>query len=195
MTAGFRPLTVTMEGRLVEQLTLIAAVWVFWLSCVKGEIRCYCNQATCVSTGYMCKSTSFCFSDLGSGVHGCLDRRRCTGLHCCKEDMCNYMHVDIHAHTHKAPMTGSFDDSLDNDSERMALLESALQREVWFKAAVIAVPIGGVCILAVLVVAAVRMLRQDVLRQKRLLELRRVYGYSLRDSLLPWNKEKDSTIV
>lgn len=77
----------------------------------------------------------------------------------------------------------------------MALLESALQREVWFKAAVIAVPIGGVCILAVLVVAAIRMLRQDVLRQKRLLELRRVYGYSLRDSLLPWNKEKDSTIV
>lgn len=73
-----------------------------------GEIRCYCNQATCVSTGYMCKSNSFCFSDLASGVHGCLDRRRCMGLHCCKEDMCNYMHVDIHAHTHKAPMTGGF---------------------------------------------------------------------------------------
>lgn len=77
----------------------------------------------------------------------------------------------------------------------MALLESAIQREVWFKAAVIAVPIGGLCILALLVVAAAKMLRQDALRQKRLLELRRVYGYSLRDSLLPWSKEKDTTIV
>lgn len=77
----------------------------------------------------------------------------------------------------------------------MSLMEAALQREIWFKAAVIAVPIGGLCILILLAAAAAKMLRQDVLRQRRLLELRRIYGYSLRDSLLPWNKEKDTTIV
>lgn len=105
------------------------------------------------------------------------------------------MHFDIQAHTHKSPMTDAFEDS--PDTQRMTLLESALQREVWFKAAVIAVPIGGLCILILLAVAAARMLRQDAVRQRRLLELRRIYGYSysLRDSLLPWSKVKDTTIV
>ncbi|GBM05666.1 BMP and activin membrane-bound inhibitor [Araneus ventricosus] len=174
---------------------LWSVIIVFILSSVKGEIRCYCNQAHCVSTGYMCKSRSVCFSDLDSGLHGCLDKRKCLGLQCCKEDMCNYIHVDMHMHTHKAPMADAFGDGSPDGSDRIALMESAFRREIWFRAAVIATPIAGFCILTLLVIAAARMLRQDAERQRRLLELRRVYGHSLKDTLLPWSKDKNTTIV
>jgi len=48
---------------------------------VGTETRCYCNEAGCVSTGYMCKSTSFgvCYSRLTSdgaavrSTHGCAE--------------------------------------------------------------------------------------------------------------------------
>lgn len=91
-----------------KNILLLVVIYSLNVLLISGEIRCYCNQAACVTTGYMCKSKSFCFSDLESGMHGCLDRRRCSGLHCCKEDMCNYMHIDIHSHINKAPMTGKF---------------------------------------------------------------------------------------
>lgn len=86
---------------------------------VSGEIRCYCNESGCVSTGYMCKSSlGKCYSmltyegDITHSVHGCLDsvktedRNLCSGdreltkrkksadwpvLLCCKDDMCNYI--------------------------------------------------------------------------------------------------------
>ena len=96
---------------------------IFWgIFCtIPGEIRCYCNDASCVRTGYMCKSAmSRCFSQLTyerdstRSIHGCAetlpvgDRDLCEGsgnvaeaktgakvqwpiLLCCKEDMCNYM--------------------------------------------------------------------------------------------------------
>ena len=83
------------------------------------ETRCYCNEAGCVSTGYMCKSATFgeCYSRLTSdgasvrSVHGCAEslpeveygacsRLVSTGsgvaggetslLLCCRRDMCNY---------------------------------------------------------------------------------------------------------
>ncbi|XP_054717077.1 BMP and activin membrane-bound inhibitor homolog [Uloborus diversus] len=184
-----------MDRRPGDLAVALFIVLVFMLSCVKAEIRCFCNQAACVSTGYMCKSSAQCFSDVEGGIHGCLERKRCNGLRCCREDMCNYIHVDIHVHTHRAPMAGALGESLDTDSERIAIMESALRREVWFKAAVIAVPIGGMCVLVLLAVVAARMLRQDAIRQKRLLELRRIYSYSLKDTLLPWGKEKNTTIV
>lgn len=82
----------------------------------KGEIRCYCDAAHCVATGYMCKSElSACFSRLldpqntnSPLTHGCLDSLASTAdicrakqaqnhsgptmptLECCHEDMCNY---------------------------------------------------------------------------------------------------------
>lgn len=92
-----------------------------YLSCTilvfLGEIRCYCDAAHCVATGYMCKSElSACFSRLldpqnthSPLTHGCLDSIASTAeicqakqaqnhsgtttvstLECCHEDMCNY---------------------------------------------------------------------------------------------------------
>ena len=85
-------------------------------SLFSGEIRCYCDAAHCVATGYMCKSElSACFSRLldpqntnSPLTHGCLDSLASTAdvcqakqarnhsgttmptLGCCHEDMCNY---------------------------------------------------------------------------------------------------------
>ena len=89
-----------------------------WCNCpsFSGEIRCYCDAAHCVATGYMCKSElSACFSRLldpqntnSPLTHGCLDSLASTAdicqarqarnhsgslspsLECCHEDMCNY---------------------------------------------------------------------------------------------------------
>ncbi len=45
-----------------------------------GEIRCYCNEAGCISAGYMCKSAmGKCYSQLtyesdnAKSVHGCVE--------------------------------------------------------------------------------------------------------------------------
>lgn len=92
------------------------AVTCLVLSFVTGEIRCYCDAAHCVATGYMCKSElNACFSRLldpqnthSPLTHGCLDSLVSTSdichakqaqnhsgasiptLECCHEDMCNY---------------------------------------------------------------------------------------------------------
>ncbi len=88
---------------------------------LSADIRCYCNDASCVSTGYMCKSAmGKCYSQLSYDGddsrprHGCAeflgqqDRSICaakgdiiktrTGpseewpiLRCCQDDMCNYL--------------------------------------------------------------------------------------------------------
>ena len=49
-------------------------------------------------------------------------------------------------------------------------------RDLWFKAAVIAVPIAGGFILVLLVLFAVRMLRTDSQRHRRLIQIRRERG-------------------
>ncbi|KAL8602901.1 hypothetical protein ACOMHN_026861 [Nucella lapillus] len=49
----------------------------------------------------------------------------------------------------------------------------AEDRDLWFKAAVIAVPIAGGFILVLLVLLAVRMLRTDTQRHRRLIQVRR----------------------
>jgi len=82
------------------------------------ETRCYCNEAGCVSTGYMCKSKALgvCYSRLTSdgasvrSTHGCAESlpeveygacsslmstssdvtREMSLLLCCHRDMCNY---------------------------------------------------------------------------------------------------------
>jgi len=82
------------------------------------ETRCYCNEAGCVSTGYMCKSSTLgvCYSRLTSdgasvrSTHGCaeslpeVEYGACSRLMsassgrgdemslllCCHHDMCNY---------------------------------------------------------------------------------------------------------
>lgn len=51
--------------------------------------------------------------------------------------------------------------------------ENSPEKDLWFKAAVIAVPIAGGFILVLLVLLAVRMLRTDTRRNRQLIQFRR----------------------
>ena len=61
--------------------------------------------------------------------------------------------------------------AIDNDDYRY--VDYVSQRDLWFKAAVIAVPIAGGFILILLVLLAVRMLRHDSRRHRQLMQLNR----------------------
>ena len=61
--------------------------------------------------------------------------------------------------------------STDTDDNRY--VDYISQRDLWFKAAVIAVPIAGGFILILLVLLAVRMLRHDSRRHRQLMQLNR----------------------
>ncbi|GIY07193.1 BMP and activin membrane-bound inhibitor [Caerostris darwini] len=185
-----------MTGRMDIVPFELLLIFICFQSSVKGEIRCYCNQASCVSTGYMCKSRTFCFSDLESGLHGCLGRRKCLGLQCCTEDMCNYIHVDLSKHPWETSVSVSSEEDSPDISDQIALIESAIRREMNYKIGMILAPIVGLLILAVLIVFATRWLRQDMESRRRLSELRGNFGgHSLKDTLLPWNLEKNTAIV
>ncbi|XP_022248936.1 BMP and activin membrane-bound inhibitor homolog [Limulus polyphemus] len=162
---------------------------------VAGEIRCYCNFPICINTGYMCKSgLGSCFSEYRQSTysngqsrasHGCLeflkDRSRAlcnqlsrhanvskqifSKLLCCEEDMCNYMSVNIRRSNISFPR-GMY-------KYKEGIDQAALEYDLWFRAAVIAVPIIGICILILLVLIAARMLRQDSRRRRQFLELQR----------------------
>ncbi|KAK2175138.1 hypothetical protein NP493_748g00021 [Ridgeia piscesae] len=102
-------------------------------------------------------------------------------LKCCQRDMCNYMDdVDVQVYVGtqnnaSAPVRGHNPRHSvlppDNDDYRYA--DYISQRDLWFKAAVIAVPIAGGFILILLVLLAVRMLRHDSRRHRRLMQLNR----------------------
>lgn len=149
----------------------------------------------------MCKSNSACFSelapqgDLSRSIQGCVElihqskQELClTRMHaakllpvkspfllCCAEDMCNYIdNLDLHIqvntkanHSHGPP--GSDDRGFYFGNNQ----DIALRHDLWFKAAVIAVPIAGGFILILLVLLAMHMLRKDTRRQRQMLELRR----------------------
>jgi len=78
------------------------------------EVRCYCNDAACVTTAYICKSqVGLCFSqstpDVATAVsHGCAEslsahllgtcsesqvaeQQHQQVIRCCSEDLCNYV--------------------------------------------------------------------------------------------------------
>ncbi|PVD30468.1 hypothetical protein C0Q70_09734 [Pomacea canaliculata] len=192
-----------------------------------GELRCYCNESGCVSTGYMCKSAAGqCFTavevqgDKTRATHGCLDsvplehRGMCGGrgavdggeaarherhkeevvkggtpaqagggakfplLICCEEDMCNYIeNLDL-TNIVMAPKANGSAQKGGSSSEKGIIYsrnpeEQDAERDLWFKAAVIAVPIAGGFILVLLVLLAVRMLRTDNQRHRRLIQIRR----------------------
>ncbi|XP_003821487.1 BMP and activin membrane-bound inhibitor homolog [Pan paniscus] len=155
----------------------------------KGEIRCYCDAAHCVATGYMCKSElSACFSRLldpqnsnSPLTHGCLDSvasttdicqakqaRNHSGttmptLECCHEDMCNYrgLHDVLSPPRGEASGQGN---RYQHDGSRNLITkvqELTSSKELWFRAAVIAVPIAGGLILVLLIMLALRMLRSE----------------------------------
>uniref|UniRef100_A0A3Q3WEN8 BMP and activin membrane-bound inhibitor homolog n=1 Tax=Mola mola TaxID=94237 RepID=A0A3Q3WEN8_MOLML len=148
----------------------------------KGEIRCYCDAPHCVATGYMCKSElNACFTKVLDPLnanspltHGCLDpvtnvAEVCSSsprgtdalggalgatVECCHDDMCNYRGLQDLAHTR---------DSTDGTNRNLVtrVQELASAKEVWFRAAVIAVPIAGGLILVLLIMLALRMLRSE----------------------------------
>ncbi|XP_026132775.1 BMP and activin membrane-bound inhibitor homolog a [Carassius auratus] len=149
----------------------------------KGEIRCYCDAPHCVATGYMCKSElNACFTKVLDPLntnspltHGCVDSLLnaadvCSSKHvdvssgssspveCCHDDMCNYR--GLHDLTHpRGDSTDRYYSSNQNLITRVQELASA--KEVWFRAAVIAVPIAGGLILVLLIMLALRMLRSE----------------------------------
>ncbi|KAJ1100116.1 hypothetical protein NDU88_005205 [Pleurodeles waltl] len=155
----------------------------------RGEIRCYCDAAHCVATGYMCKSElNACFTKQldpqnpsSPLTHGCLDSLSNTAdlcrarkahnhtgsvmppLECCHEDMCNYrglQDVLSHPRGESSGQGGRYQ----HDSSRHLISkvqELSSSKELWFRAAVIAVPIAGGLILVLLIMLALRMLRSE----------------------------------
>lgn len=156
----------------------------------KGEIRCYCDAPHCVATGYMCKSElNACFTKVldpfsanSPLTHGCLDPGADAGdacaaspgsadalvaaaahatLECCHDDMCNYRGLHDLAHTRESTDHGRYQPESSNRNLVTRVQELASAKEVWFRAAVIAVPIAGGLILVLLIMLALRMLRSE----------------------------------
>lgn len=84
---------------------------------------------------------------------------------CCRENMCNF-HRDF-AHLWRANRTLATSARGEpigrgvSSDPPVEAEESAQQRLIWFRAAVIAVPIAGGCVLVLLVLLAARVLRRD----------------------------------
>ncbi|XP_063076292.1 BMP and activin membrane-bound inhibitor homolog (Xenopus laevis) b [Engraulis encrasicolus] len=97
-------------------------------------------------------------------------------LECCQEDMCNYRGLQDLAYGRREPLDRRdrhhHQQTSDSGGGRHVVArvqEVPSSREVWFRAAVIAVPIAGGLILVLLIVLALRMLRSESrrLRQQR----------------------------
>ncbi|GAB1603441.1 BMP and activin membrane-bound inhibitor homolog [Argonauta hians] len=97
-------------------------------------------------------------------------------LRCCQKDMCNYMkkidrlHFVTNTQSNESILRGRKQNQMSYTGNYPERNENA---DLWFKAAVIAVPIAGGFILIVLVLVAVRMLRSDGQRHRRLVADRR----------------------
>ncbi|XP_063826237.1 BMP and activin membrane-bound inhibitor homolog [Ostrinia nubilalis] len=152
-------------------------------------VRCYCNTAECVATGYMCRSPhgGGCYSELVAprrthhARHGCLhhlaDTEKEALSHCQNSPvsggtppppdhsllLCCFR--DMCNHEDSPLSTARFNASgIDSDGNAVASERGASYNgEVWFKAATIAVPVCGALILFLLVAVAVRLLKADAL--------------------------------
>lgn len=98
-------------------------------------------------------------------------------LMCCTLDMCNYrdsygLSIILDANSNDLSGKGNEED-VDDNSPRKTHGELKPHKDLWFKAAVIAVPIAGGFILILLVLLAVRMLRTDSRHRKSILQIRR----------------------
>ncbi|KAK3108919.1 hypothetical protein FSP39_018628 [Pinctada imbricata] len=105
-------------------------------------------------------------------------------VRCCKEDMCNYnIDVIIHVQSNASSNEKSADkNEKQNPAPPGTFIEYTKpevkngghpEKDLWFKAAVIAVPIAGGFILILLVLLAVRMLRADSRRHRQFIQIRR----------------------
>ncbi|XP_014639065.1 PREDICTED: BMP and activin membrane-bound inhibitor homolog [Ceratotherium simum simum] len=137
----------------------------------------------------MCKSElSACFSRLldpqntnSPLTHGCLDSLASTAdicqakqahnhsgptmptLECCHEDMCNYRGLHDVLSPPKGEASGQRNRHQHDGSRNLItkVQELTSSKELWFRAAVIAVPIAGGLILVLLIMLALRMLRSE----------------------------------
>ncbi|CAG9786575.1 unnamed protein product [Diatraea saccharalis] len=150
-------------------------------------VRCYCNTAQCVSTGYMCRSPSDggCYSELAPrrthhARHGCLHHLAETeneALSRCQNSpvagrpppsgehsllLCCFRDMCNHEDSPLSTARLNFT-SGDVDTNSVASERGGYNGEVWFKAATIAVPVCGALILFLLVAVAVRLLKADAL--------------------------------
>ncbi|KAG4070101.1 hypothetical protein HA402_013344 [Bradysia odoriphaga] len=176
------------------------------------DIRCYCNLAKCVATGYMCKTarsqSGGCFSEVHNSNdksvarHGCMELLQDDGhqmqcdnsprkhvkqssssfdslLLCCHDDMCNHDMADNKKL--KPNLTSENSDDIfhasgspynDKQLEKqqqypypvnaeVPLSSSDYSSDIWFKVATIAVPICGAVILFILIVLAIRILKNE----------------------------------
>ncbi|XP_063383585.1 uncharacterized protein LOC134669899 [Cydia fagiglandana] len=154
---------------------------------VSEGVRCYCNTAQCVSTGYMCRSTrgGGCYSELPAprrhhASHGCLQHLADTAEEAVSRCQ-NSPSADIRPPSREHSLLlccfrdlCNHEDSplararlnLTHDSEGNTIASdcgASYNSEVWFKAATIAVPVCGAIILFLLVAVAVRLLKADAL--------------------------------
>ncbi|XP_071966204.1 BMP and activin membrane-bound inhibitor homolog [Antedon mediterranea] len=180
---------------------------------VEGEIHCYCNAPSCVGYSYMCKSDTGCYTEYiedsihgsRSYTHGCVEdlavnlcqtreninNTETLTVLCCTSDMCNYdISVD-------RPITIPERDRNELDSRNTQPYHS-VNRTVWFRAAVIAVPIGGACILFILILLAARMLKNEEKHFERFNSGHKLPQYrptSMRQEFWDANNVKNITIT
>jgi len=158
-----------------------------------GDVRCFCNLSSCAQTGYMCKSegpNAACYSEflapkisLKSSRHGCIEKlpndlkERCTltvqtsietgssvpSLVCCQSDMCNYLGGQHYQSQQSATLVTS----------------NSWAEQLWFKVSLIALPIGGLVLLAMVCLVVLllwKYLRQDTRSQRHILEHKKECG-------------------
>ncbi|XP_058914678.1 BMP and activin membrane-bound inhibitor homolog isoform X2 [Kogia breviceps] len=156
----------------------------------------------------MCKSElSACFSRLldpqntdSPLTHGCLDSLASTAdvcqarqvhnhsgstaptLECCHEDMCNYRGLQDVLAPPKGEASGQGSGYQHGGSRNLIskVQELASSKELWFRAAVIAVPVAGGLVLVLLITLALRMLRSESNRlqsQRQQMLSRLHYGF------------------
>jgi len=197
LSKGWPPLDYLALTFAIYLLTLCPTYAEAEIRCYCNHPSCISTGYMCKSAVGRCYSQITHEGEAAHSAHGCAenlqlpDRNLCeTGddviktrsdggdwpvLMCCKEDMCNYMDIKI-----KIPLDSKSNKSILGDksvsthekNSNYRLYEER-QSALWFKAAVIAVPIAGGFILLLLVILAIRLLRSDNRRHRQILDRRR----------------------
>ncbi|XP_036375145.1 BMP and activin membrane-bound inhibitor homolog isoform X2 [Megalops cyprinoides] len=112
--------------------------------------------------------THGCFDPIMNSGHVCISKATddtrvgASTLECCHDDMCNYRGLYDLAHARgDASDHGGHYQPEGGRNLGTRVQELASTKEVWFRAAVIAVPIAGGLILVLLIMLALRMLRSE----------------------------------
>ncbi|KAI1292810.1 BMP and activin membrane-bound inhibitor -like protein [Halotydeus destructor] len=103
---------------------------------------------------------------------------RFPSLTCCQQDMCNYVgKLDVGGHSVGRPANQSHKEFHGRPGSYSSSLSPPGAQSWpdlwWFKIVVIAVPVGGSAVLVLLILLAIRLLKQDSKRQRNLTELRK----------------------